>query len=448
MTTTLGQARAEARRLCREGQFVGALDVYYQILQAIPFDYEVRLKIADVLARCGQPRFAADAYEAVIRHDIHSGHPLQALVACAALEGLGHDAALQRKLLTATYAAGSPKLSHFAAREAPLPADTPLPELDLTTPPTDPFDIVADRARRRAMDLSGSPPYQDQVHPMPLFSELAPEPFMALLRAIEVRRLDDREVVARQGERGEALYLVGVGELRVSRSENGVDHTVARLYENSLFGEMALATGQPRSASVEVVGEADVLEISRNALARMAQELPVIKEVLDRFTRERLIKNLLQSSPLFAPFSLRQRSALLRRFGGHDVEPGTEIIRHGEPGQGLFVVLSGRLDVLRADGRGTSVVFGQLGPGDMCGEMSLVSPTPTPTSATVRAVTPATVLFLARADFEESVSSVPELRSYFQNMAAQRSRDNSEKLGSAALPTDASALDPSTVWLL
>jgi CRP-like cAMP-binding protein len=446
MITTLGQARAEARRLCREGQFAGALNVYYQILQAIPFDYEVRLKIADVLARCGQPRFAADVYEAVIRHDIYSGHPLQAVVACAALEGLGHDAARQRQLLTATYAAGSPKLTHFAAREAPLPADTPIAELDLTSTSPDPFDIIADRARRRALDLSGSPQYQDELHPMPLFSELAPEPFMALLRAIEVRRLDDRAVVARQGERGDSLYLVGVGELRVFRSENGADHTVARLYEGSLFGEMALATGQPRSASVEVVGEADILEISRNALARMAEELPVIKEVLDRFTRERLIKNLLQSSPLFAPFSMRQRSSLLRRFEGHDVDPGTEIIRHGEPGQGLFVVLSGRLDVLRADGRGTSVVFGQLGPGDICGEMSLLSPTPT--SATVRAVTTATVLFLARADFEESMGAVPELRAYFQKLADQRTRDNSEKLGSAALPIDAAALDPSTVWLL
>jgi CRP-like cAMP-binding protein len=444
--TTLGQARAEARRLFRAGEYAGALEVYQHILRAIPFDHEARLKIGDVLARCGYPHFAAEVYEAVIEHDVKSGHPLQAIVACAALEGLGHDAYRQRALLASTYAAGSPRLSQFAAREAPLPTDTPIPPLDLTQMDDEPFDQVADRARRLAMDLTGSPPYPDELYPMPLFSELGPEPFAALLRTIEVRRLEDRAVVARQGERGESLYLVGLGELRVFRTEIGGDHTVARLCESSLFGEMALATGQPRSASVAVVGEADVLEISRNALARMAEELPVIKEVLDRFTRERLITNLLQTSPLFAPFSLGQRSALLRRFEGRDLEVGTEIIRHGEPGQGLFVVLSGRLEVLRADGRGTSVVFGQLGPGEMCGEMSLVGAAPT--SATVRAVTPATVLYLARADFEQSVGMVPELRAYFEAMAAKRTRDNREKMGGAALPTDAAALDPSTVWLL
>ena len=68
--------------------------------------------------------------------------------------------------------------------------------------------------------------------------------------------------------------------------------------------------------------------------------------MLDRFTRERLIKNLLQTSPLFTPFTKAQQSDLLRRFEGHEVEPGTEVIREGEPGQGLFVVLSGELEVV------------------------------------------------------------------------------------------------------
>ena len=51
----------------------------------------------------------------------------------------------------------------------------------------------------------------------------------------------------------------------------------------------------------------------------------------------------------------------------------------------------------------------------------------------MRAVTPATVLYLARADFEQSVGMVPELRAYFEAMAAKRTRDNSEKMGGAAL---------------
>jgi CRP-like cAMP-binding protein len=447
MTMTLAEAKAEARRLLRAGDFTRALDVQHQILSAVPSDYDVRLRIADTLARAGLARPAADVYEAVARHDVYGGHPLPAVVACAALEGLGHEPTLQRNLLAATYAAGSGKVVHFTAREAPLPPDTGL-DLDLARPLTDPFETIAERARRRALDLAGSPPYQDQIHPMPIFSDLPPDPFLALLRSLVVRRLEDGVVVARQGEPGQALYLVASGELRVFTSDERGERTVARLFENALFGEMALATGQPRTASVEVVGEADILEISRTVLNRVGADLPVVKEVLDRFTRERLIKNLLHTSPLFAPFTPVQRSTLLRRFEGHEVDPGGELIRHGEPGRGLFVVLTGELEVLRADGRGVSVVFGHLGPGDICGEMSLLSREVTPTTATVRAVTPATVLFLDRDHFHESVGTVPELRAYFYSVAAERTRDNTARLGGQAMPGDTAALDPSTVWLL
>jgi CRP-like cAMP-binding protein len=443
--TTLGEARGQAEERLRAGDYAAALRVYDHLMAVVPLDYGVRLRVADLLARVGLVEEAAEVYRTVAVHDIRSGRPLPAVVACAALDQLGRPADDLREMLADGYAAGSPQLARFAVRQAPVAPGTMVPPLPEGA---EPFDELAERARRRALDLSSFAPYQPQVHPVPFLSELAREPFLALLRSIEVLRLEDGALVTRQGDPGDALYLMAGGEVRVSLQDGdtGATREVARLHEGTLFGEMALVTGQPRSASVTAVVRADVLEVNRRTLARVTEQLPVIREVLDRFTRERLIKNLLQTSPLFTPFTAAQQSELLRRFEGHDVEPGTEVLRQGEAPVGLFVVLSGALEVLARADDGAAVPLGKLATGDIFGEMSLL--TNQPTSATVRASTHTTLLFLARSYVERLAVAIPEVRAYFESVAVQRARDNTLRLAGRALPSGEIEIDPSHAILI
>jgi CRP-like cAMP-binding protein len=200
-------------------------------------------------------------------------------------------------------------------------------------------------------------------------------------------------------------------------------HTeLARLHEGSLFGEMALISSQPRTASVAVVGEADLLEITRDALAGIAGELAQVAAALDRFTRERLLKNLVGTSPLFRPFSRVQQLDLLRRFTGHDAAPGTVIIREGEEGRGLFVVLTGEVEVVKKDDAGIEVPVATLKAGDAFGEIALLRGTPA--TATVTAARQSTVLFLGRDYFTRLVSAVPEIREYFEQLTEDRLMEN------------------------
>ncbi|HXU82094.1 MAG TPA: cyclic nucleotide-binding domain-containing protein [Polyangia bacterium] len=444
MSITLGEARSEARRLFQSGDYARALRAYDQILSAVPLDYEVRFKIADVLAKVGLTAEAAELYRTIALHDIRSGHPLPAIVACEALEALGQKADELLALLATTYASGSPHLGRFAVRPAPVAPETRLEPPDLLG--TEPFDAVAERARQRALDLGAFTDIQQQFHPLPFFSELGHDAFLAVLRSLVVRRLEDRAVVTRQGEPGTALYLVASGEVRVVVADSAGEREIAHLFESSLFGEMALITDQPRSASVVVVGEADIIEVSKEALHRVTRQIPALKEVLDRFTRERLIKNLMQTSPLFTPFTKAQQSDLLRRFEGHEVEPGMEVIREGEPGMGLFVVLTGKLEVVAHAASGDPVVLARLQTGDICGEMSLLANQLT--SATVRAVTRGTVLFLAREYVERLTAAIPEVRDYFRAVAAQRAEDNNLRLRGRSLPQDVTEVDASDVLLL
>jgi small-conductance mechanosensitive channel/CRP-like cAMP-binding protein len=58
------------------------------------------------------------------------------------------------------------------------------------------------------------------------------------------------EVIIRQGEPGESLYLLSHGEVAVSLRRNGTDQTLAMLSPGQFFGEMSLMTGETRTATV------------------------------------------------------------------------------------------------------------------------------------------------------------------------------------------------------
>ncbi len=420
MPVTLRQAKSRARSLRQQGDFPRALRLYQRILQSLPLDDESRFAVADVLGEAGALEAASQVYRTVAIHDIRAGHPLPAIVASRQLVRLGQPVDDIRELLVQTYAAGSPALARFAVKPAPVDPET---ELDVPEgePPGD-LAQASEQARRAAMDLSVFVGYQEQYYPLPFLSELTRESFLAVLHSLSVLRLQDQALVVRQGELGDSLFLVASGELRVFTGSPGDERELAHLHESTVFGEMALITGQPRTASVAVVGAADVIEISQAALTPVMTALPSVREGLDRFSRERLIKNLLRTSPLFVPFTKTQQGELLRRFQGHEIAAGVDIVAEGQRGQGLFLILSGEVEVIAHAQSAEPARLARLGPGDIFGEMSLV--TDQPTTATVRAATATTVLFLAREYVERLAAAIPEVQAYFEKVALDRARDN------------------------
>jgi CRP-like cAMP-binding protein len=434
MGIKLRDLKAEARRLIKAGQLAPALAVCDHLLASNPLDYETRLKIADLLAALGDAPGAAAVYRLVAEHDIRSGHPLPAIVALQALQDLGGSTTDLVNLMADLYAQGSPALAKFAARQAPVDLDAELEAPDARNPedPEDPAAVVA-RARERAQDLSAFASYPEQFLPLAFFSELPRDVFVPVIRTLRVKRLSDGELIIREGEPSVSFFVVAAGQVRVFHTDPlGKRAEMAELHEGALFGEMALLAAQPRSASVDVVGDADILELGRSALASVEAEVPSLAPVLAKFARERLLKNLLATSPLFRPFTRQQQLDLIRRFDGHEVAPGTEIIREGDPGLGLYVVLAGEVEVTKqpaAPATGSppaEVALARLRAGEIFGEMSLLRNQPT--TASVRAVRQTTILFLAREYFQRLVEAVPEIRAYFETLSQKRDLDTRRTL--------------------
>jgi CRP-like cAMP-binding protein len=197
---------------------------------------------------------------------------------------------------------------------------------------------------------------------------------------------------------------------------------LAELSDGTFFGEMALLSDAPRAASVICTEETMLFVISRELLADMTAHYPSVAEVMRRFHKNRLIANLLKTSPIFAPFSTSDKKLLVEKFMSRQVEAGTTFLTRDKPGDGLYVVLSGRCDVIDLNDVGAEFVIAELKEGDVFGEMSMLWNQET--CATVRASSQCTVLRLPRAQFSEVIMTHPQILETLSTLSDQRHQHN------------------------
>ena len=95
------------------------------------------------------------------------------------------------------------------------------------------------------------------------------------------------ETVIRAGDPGSSMFVVHNGRVRVQVSENGRARTVATLSEGAFFGEMALFTGEPRTANIVAIEETEVLEIGHAAMKQVFDTNPDLVESLSHIIAER-----------------------------------------------------------------------------------------------------------------------------------------------------------------
>src|SRR6188768_277371 len=82
-----------------------------------------------------------------------------------------------------------------------------------------------------------------------LFEGIKPEVLQEIAPELGVVRLQPGEIIFREGDRGDSLYLVGQGSVKISkRGRGGEQETLAFIQPGNFFGEMALLDGEPRSA--------------------------------------------------------------------------------------------------------------------------------------------------------------------------------------------------------
>ncbi len=104
------------------------------------------------------------------------------------------------------------------------------------------------------------------------FSSLGKAQLAKVLPYMLLVRYAAGTVICREGEPGDAMYLIFKGAVVIEKK--GWKEPVARLKDGDFFGEMALLLGEPRSATVTTAGELEAFCLASVDFQRVAHQSP------------------------------------------------------------------------------------------------------------------------------------------------------------------------------
>ena len=158
----------------------------------------------------------------------------------------------------------------------------------------------------------------ERLSAVDIFAPLSGEEMEKLATAAMRHVFAPGELVIRAGDQGASMFVVHNGRVQVQLSEGGRTRPVAVLGEGAFFGEMALFTGEPRTANVVALEETEVLEIGHAAMKHLFDTNPDLAESISWTIAERRA-GLEATSQLSAQSTKAESAGLLnsiRRFFG------------------------------------------------------------------------------------------------------------------------------------
>jgi type IV pilus assembly protein PilB len=139
-------------------------------------------------------------------------------------------------------------------------------------------------------------------------------------------------------------------------------------------------------------------------------------------------EHFLQRIKLFSGLSVLECTEVVKRMKRRDFPPNTVIVREGAPGNSMFFITAGLVEVRKKDANtGIDFLLTEMGPGQNFGEMSLL--TGKPRTASVMPVQPTTCAVLEQKDFQDLMMQFPKMGLALTTILAERVESASQQVG-------------------
>lgn len=109
---------------------------------------------------------------------------------------------------------------------------------------------------------------------------------MKLTRQHEIQTYEDNEVIVREGDQANDMFVIRSGRVEIVKEVAGHQLRLAVLERGSFFGEMSLLEGLPRSATARAIGETSLLVLRPGSLLLQIRRDPTFAfELLQQMSR-------------------------------------------------------------------------------------------------------------------------------------------------------------------
>jgi diguanylate cyclase (GGDEF)-like protein len=395
----------EVDSLLARRRFGRAAELLRAASESRPDDLGLKLRLADALALDGRKAEAATLLEQVAIGFADRGFNAKAIAVLKKLQRVAPDfARVEAKVADRLSGERSP--SGLVAEPA-----SPRPPAAATVAPDAPGDAAAPA---------------EAIVRSPLFAAFNRAELIEVIRGLRLHAWEAGQVLVSEGEPGGSLFVIASGSARVHVEGPDRRHReVRRLEAGDFFGEISLLSGAPRSATVIAAAPCEVLELDRATVAAIATREPSVRATIERFCLERSGSreerdargSLFRPSPELesgefelpadAPAPSLEPGAIAALVPFCTViarAAGEPVFARGDAGDCLYVVDEGEVELRFEQRRPVK----RLGPGEVFGELALVSPGRRRTAGAV-AATPCRLIAIDRAAWRRLTAERPDL---------------------------------------
>jgi len=252
---------------------------------------------------------------------------------------------------------------------------------------------------------------------LPLFRGVEPTHLRRILLSVTLRRLVPGEVLCREGQFHERLYIVLDGA--VQQSTTTIDRQQTQILvmgPGSFHGEIAVLGNQQELFTITALADSIVVEFPKAAVYRLMRESQAFDRTMNELYRRRATWTQAKTHPLLSKFSVKEVESLLHEATFKIYQPGEVVYLEGSPAADLFVVRSGFLKVAITQGDRERVLQ-YFREGDVFGGTALFFGGTQP--ASVIANTRSEVLAIPGHLIRELLAAHPDVRAELEREATK-----------------------------
>jgi small-conductance mechanosensitive channel/CRP-like cAMP-binding protein len=183
------------------------------------------------------------------------------------------------------------------------------------------LDLSCNRVDQRRLapgerKLCGELPKTELLKRIDIFAIMDEEQLANIAAAMQKKEFDEKEFIVSQGEEGSSLFIIEEGLVHVLvKDAKGKDKWVAHLQPGGFFGEMALLTGELRTASVRAETGVICHEVDKEVLLPIFQEHPELLERISEMmaSRKAQLRKAKKDTAGTIPAETKEETSLLQK---------------------------------------------------------------------------------------------------------------------------------------
>ncbi len=236
-----------------------------------------------------------------------------------------------------------------------------------------------------------------------------------LARIGNIASFAEGEVIIEEGSLGDQIYLVIDGEVAIIREDETEPLAVRR---SGIFGETAVATREPRNATVIATRPTRVAVFSGDRVTSLLKSAGIIQQWVDLAVLREAMAGIKSEKPILRDLDADAWDRILLHVESVSFRKDETILQEGERSRDVYIVRRGEVVIKEPGSPFTKWI--DVGEGAVIGEMAAI--TGQPRSATVTAGSDVELLKIPEADLER-ILEIPQIRAAFVAMTVERKAD-------------------------